>query len=319
MAELSRKGALSVLGSLAAAPALSTGALAQEADLRVSVVPAIDVAPIYAAQALGYFAREGVTVSTQASNSGAVGIPALLGGSFDIVYSNAITVALAILRGIDLRIILEGTPMISRAPDPGGPLVALRGSPIRTGKDLEGKTVACNALRAMMWAIEFAWIKTTGGDAEKVQFQELPLPLLLDAVKSKKADAAILLEPFATMGLSDPTIEVLAWPFSQVFANGAIALWVTTPQTAGTRAPKLRAFLRGYRAGVAWVNANLGKPQYFDLVAGYTKIDRRVLEKMTLVPATVELSDHSFDVLNNLMVETGLIAKRWDYRPSLFT
>lgn len=63
----------------------------------------------------------------------------------------------------------------------------------------------------------------------------------------------------------------------------------------------------------------MGKEAYFQLVAGYTKLDRRLIERMTLFPAAYTISPRSLAVLNDLMVKTGLLSKRIDLGPYLFT
>ena len=43
-------------------------------------------------------------------------------------------------------------------------------------------------------------------DASKVSYREVPLPSMLDALKNGQVDAAVLVDPFLTIGLGDPMI-----------------------------------------------------------------------------------------------------------------
>src|ERR1700722_16740023 len=115
---ISRRAGLMTLAGALTGAALPRVARAQAATLKVGLVPIWDVGPYYAAAAQGYFAAENLDVSAQIVRGGAVGIPAMLNGALDIVYSNGTSIVTAIARGIDLRIILEGTPVGAAPPDP---------------------------------------------------------------------------------------------------------------------------------------------------------------------------------------------------------
>src|SRR5471030_698795 len=95
-----RTGLLTLAGAVTAA-ALPRVARAQAATLKVGLVPIWDVGPYYAAAAQGYFTAENLDVSAQIVRGGAVGIPAMLNGALDIVYSNGTTIVTSIARGID--------------------------------------------------------------------------------------------------------------------------------------------------------------------------------------------------------------------------
>lgn len=313
-----RRAALTTLAGITLGGALPRRALADTTLLHVGIVPIFEVAPFYAANQLGMMAKEGLATTTEATMTGAVGIPALIGGSYDIVYSNSISVLTAISKGLDLRIILETTRIQSKPPDSGA-IVTLKGANLKTGKDFERKTLACNGLSNLQWAVEVEWIRATGGDPAKVTIVELPLASMAEAVKSGRVDGAFMLEPFLTIAQGDPTFETAAFPFSKVFATGAPALWVATGATAAQRPEILRAFVRAYRAGANWVNANSGKDPYLQLVANYTKVERRVIEKMPIFPAEYTFYPRSLAMVNTLMVNTGLLQKPVDLTPHLFT
>ena len=54
---------------------------AEPATLRVSVIPTSVLAPLYAGIKNGYFKDEGLTIDLAPTAGGAIGIPALVGGS----------------------------------------------------------------------------------------------------------------------------------------------------------------------------------------------------------------------------------------------
>ena len=191
-AAVSRRHALAMMGGSVAMLGTPLALAADPTLVRVSIIPIFAVAPHFAAEAHGDFAREGIAVTTQPVLNGALGIPGLVSGSFDVLYTNTVSVLTALERGIDLRIIAESTRVPPSPPD-GVALFKRKGDTIATGKDLEGRVLAVNARFSFQWLAMSKWIKVTGGDVSKVTFREVPFPSMLDALKNKQVDAAYLL------------------------------------------------------------------------------------------------------------------------------
>ena len=154
MTNLSRHDALAAGIAMVVAPLSPAGA--QSSPLRVSVVPIFAVAPLFAAQAQGYLAAEGLTVTTDQVVGGTVGIPGIVSGDYDIAYSSSPSVVLAIDRGIDLRILGGGSGVYNPPPAPVA-LIKRAGDLMKTGKDLEGKIIAVNALSNIQWMVARSW------------------------------------------------------------------------------------------------------------------------------------------------------------------
>lgn len=314
---LSRRSALTTMAGTIAVTATPFGALRAQTgsgrSLRVAVLSIFDVAPCFAALAQGYFTDEQLTVTTtNVAGGGAAMIPALAGGDYDIAYSNAPSVALAIERGIDLRIII-GSPPVTNTPPATVALIKRTGDPIATGKDLEGKAIAVNALGNVQWMVARAWVKATGGDPDKVNYLEIPIPAMTEALTANRFAAAMLIDPFLTIALGQPQkYAVLSWAFCDVYAYAPIAFWVCTDQLVKTQAPLVQAFVRGYRRGVAWVNANRGKEPLIELLASYTHVEPDLLRKLTLPVASAAIDTAHFGIMLNLMRENKLLTKNID-------
>lgn len=316
-ARISRRAGLATLGAAVASSAVPRAAAADPVPIRAALVPIFDVAPYYAADQQGFFAAENLAPTANVVRGGAAAIPAVVGGTYDMVYANGTSIVTAIARGIDLRIILEGSPMGTRPPDPGA-LLKRKGDPFKTGKDLEGKVVGINALRDVQWMLVTAWIKATGGDPDKVQLVEVPLPSMVDTIKAKRVDSALVLDPFLAMGLADPEIELLDWAMSRVYPGGPIAFWAVTPELAASRPNDLRAFVRAYKRGAAWCNANMGKDPLIKLVAGYTNIAPDVVAHMSPVPLHAGIEPAGLSKITAMMTQAGLLTGSVDLRTKLF-
>jgi NitT/TauT family transport system substrate-binding protein len=316
--QLTRRNVLAGAGAAAAAFAVRSPARAEPTLLHVSTVAIFGAAPFYAADAQGYFGADNLAVTTEAVQSGAVGVPALAIGQFDILYANLVSTISAIDHGIDLRIIFGGGV---NGPKPPGnsALMKRRGDAIRNGKDLEGKTIGVNGVNGINWVLTRSWVKMTGGDPDKVKFLELSNASLVAAIKAGRIDAAYVVDPFMTVGTTDPALESFAWPQSSVFAGGENGLWVAMGQTVAQRPEILRAFVRAMRKGVTWVNANLGNDSYTKLVSGFTKIEPGLLSKMEMVPFGMSVTAAQIQPMVRLMRENGLLTTDIDLRPRIFT
>ena len=286
--------------------AASAPAMAQTIKLKASIIPIVDVAPLFAAQQQGYFAAEGLEVDTTPVVSGAAGIPGAIAGAYDVVYTNVVSTLQARSQGLDIRIVVSGSAAGSTPPDTAG-LIKRKGEPIKTGKDLEGKVMAVNQRNNINWLFAAAWIKKTGGDVAKVTFREVPFPQMPDAVKIKQADAAHPVDPFMSNALRDPALELLAWPWSSVLPGVRAAHWVVTGETADKRPESVRKFVRAMRKGAAWLNANNGNEEFYKLIGSYTRLNREQLQTMKIREIETDIDVPDMQRLASLSREHGLI------------
>ncbi|MGH7035629.1 MAG: ABC transporter substrate-binding protein [Stellaceae bacterium] len=317
--KISRRAALLVgFGGTYAALRVSLARAADSLPLvRVSIVPIFAVAAHFAAEKQGYFAQAGIAVTTHPVQGGAVGIPGLVSGGFDVLYANSISCLTALERGIDLRFIAEGAPIPKQPPDPGALLIR-KGEKLHNGKDFEGKIIGVNAKYDIQWLVMQGWVRKTGGDVSKITYREVPLPSMLDAIKGKQVDGALVLDPFMTVGLSDPAFERAGWPLSTAMPGLPTSFWVVSGNVAGAKAPLIRAYRKAFLDGGRWINANLHKDAYDRLVASYTHTDPKLIAKMVASEQPLDIDVDAARRLAALMKENGLLKTDIDIKPKLF-
>lgn len=316
--EISRRNALAMIGGAGVAASVPFAALAQDKPLvRVSIIPLFAVAPHFVADKQGYFTEEGISVTTQPVQTGAVGIPALMSGAFDVLYSSTVPILIAMERGIDLRIIAESTRVPSTPPD-GVALFKRKGDTMATGKDLEGKSVAINAKFGFQWLAVSKWVKKTGGDPTKVEFREIPFPSMLDALKNKQVDASFLLDPYKMSAFEDPALELLSWATSVGMPGVSTSVWVVSGKTADEKPDLVRRYQRGFMKGGQWVNDNFGKPPYVELVAGFTKMDPAKLAQSATEPQIMTMDATAINGIGEIMQEFDLLKQKANVGPKIF-
>ena len=306
-----------VLVAVAFGAVPSAANAAELSKLKVSILPIVDTAPLFAAKKEGYFKQEGIEVDTARVVSGTAGIPGAVAGAYDIVYTNIVSSFLAKSQGIDIRIIASGSSAGVHPPDTAG-LIGRKADHIRSGKDLEGKTIAVNQRNNINWLFAVAWIGKSGGDVSKVHIREVPFPQMIDAVKIKQVDVAHAIEPFLGGGLRDPNLEIVGWPFSTVLPGIRAAQWIVTGETAEKRPEDVRKFVRALRKGAAWLNANNGTEEFYNLIASYTRLKPAAVKNMHLRDVSTDNDIPAMRRLSVLMVENGLLKQPIDPSPMVF-
>jgi NitT/TauT family transport system substrate-binding protein len=314
---ISRRDALAGLGAGFVALQIAPAHAADLPLVRVSIVPIFAVAAHFAAEKQGYFAEQGIAVSTQPVQGGAVGIPGLVSGAFDVLYANSISCMTALERGIDLRFIAEGAPIPLQPPDPGALLIR-KGEPLHSGKDFEGKVIGVNAKYDIQWLVMQGWVKKTGGDVGKVTYREVPLPSMLDAIKSKQVDGALVLDPFMTVGLGQPDFERAGWPLSTAMAGLPTSFWVVTASVAEQKKDLIQRYQTAFLKGGQWINGNLRDDAYNQLVASYTKTDPALIAKMVASEQPLKVDIEPAIRLIALMKENDLLKTDIDFKSKLF-
>src|SRR5215204_5131236 len=77
-------------------------------ELRVGVIPIVDVAPIYLGVEQGFFEEQGLEVELVPGSGGAAAVPGVVSGDYDFSFGNVTSILLASSEGLPLRIVANG-------------------------------------------------------------------------------------------------------------------------------------------------------------------------------------------------------------------
>src|ERR1700677_518808 len=186
-------------------------------------------------------------------------------------------------------------------------IAALLGGEIDvTGRNLNGKTVAVNALGGSPHVAVEAWIDKNGGDSTTVKYIEMTFSAMGPALASKRIDAGILNEP----ALSDALLNG-----SRLLgdAYGAIApYWLTdclvaTESYIAAHSDDVRRFSAALHTAAIWANRNRDKTA--DMVAKLLKIDNAVVQKMHRAVFAEQLTPQMIQPVIDAGLHYGAIAK----------
>ncbi|RJG40604.1 ABC transporter substrate-binding protein [Mesorhizobium sp. DCY119] len=295
------------LGIVAGLVLVTAGAQAQDlVKIRVGILPVIDFTPVIVAQEKGFFAEEGIEVDTSASGGGSASIPALVGGAYDIVQGNPVSTILAINE--DLPVQFAGPVQAMQESPAPSQMVGFANQNYDTAADLEGKSIAVNSRNTVIWLYAREWVRSRGGDPDKVNYREVPFPQMPDALLQGNVDAAFMVQPFKSAAIRDVKFKVIGDVFSEVQPGAVVGNYVTTKQFASDNPELLKKFLRGLRKGIAWYNKNKDTDEGLATVSSLTGMKVETLRQIELPPLPTTIDPAQLQTTAKLMLANGMIS-----------
>lgn len=262
----------SLLGSAAALTLTGiphVGGAQTSGPVRIGISPAETYAqPIYGRDA-GIFAKDGLNVEVIVLSTGAAVASALAGGSVDVGVSTVVNIANAITRGIPFVMIAPAGLNTLKAPS--GLLLVPKNSPIRTARDLEGKSVAIPALRQVVDLALRVWLTKGGADPAKVQIVEAPFPEMGPGVERGIYGAAIISEPSLSNALKNNNLRSLGDPYASIAPEYPIGGWATTTGFVQKNPALVQKVAAALIETARWANTH--HDETAQMIARVTKID----------------------------------------------
>jgi NitT/TauT family transport system substrate-binding protein len=222
--------------------------------------------PLFGAAA-GIFRRNGLDVKVTVLNGGGAIIAAIAGGSLEAGFSNAVSAAQAVERGIPIIVLTPAAEYPAEKSDTL--LVKARGSKLKTAAELNGKTVAVTTLGGGLQASARLWIDKNGGDSKSIHFLELPFTEMAAALKAGRIDAAMLSEPVLSQSRND--VETLGDPFSAVAPRWTVGVFVASKAWVTANPDLARRFVQGMYDTAHW--ANMHHAETAKIVAPLANVD----------------------------------------------
>ena len=277
-----RDEALRSLGAAASAlamPALALGvprtARAAAKPVRIGVVASdVSAEPIYA-DAQGMYARAGLEAQIQTLANGGAIIAAVASSALDVGFANLTSIAAARQRGVPVKIVAPATLYTDRAPVTV--LVKARGSKLRTGSDLRGKTVAVSTLRGELQVAVADWIDKTGGSSAETKFLEIPFAAMAAALTAGRIDAAMLTEPALT--LHKDAVELLAPAYTAIAEEFLIGGFVASEAWLRENPDSAKRFSALMLDVARWANRHHNETAV--ILAKHAGLDEALVRSMT--------------------------------------
>ncbi len=260
------------------APAPPASAQSTLPVIRLGTGPDPATTPVLYAISSGLYKKYGLTVEPTLLASGAAAAAALAGGSLDIAKNSTVATITMIQKGLPFTAI--GSLGYYDSAKPNYALLVAADEPIKTPKDLEGKTFASLSLFDQNSIATQMYLDNNGVDRSTVRFAEIPPSAALAAIDAKRLDAVTVYEPFFSDMTATGKVRVMAYPYDAIakrfpdtlmFANTA---WLKANKDVVDRFLKATAEASAYVAG--------HERETLPLLAAFLKLD----------PATLNPNQH---------------------------
>jgi NitT/TauT family transport system substrate-binding protein len=263
------------------AASLALGSLpryASAADqLRIATSPLDAAAEAYYGLDMGFFKDAGIDAQIQQIASGAAIASAVAGNAADIGFSNMISVAAAFKRNVPFTLIAPASLYIDK--DPTSVLMVPKNSPLKTAKDLNGKTFGTVGLKTITEYAPRLWMDKNGGDSASVKFIELSMPQILEGFATNRIDAGIVAEPFIAQAKN--VGRIFSDAYDAIAPRYLIGVWFAMAPWANAHADLVKRFQQAMTRTADWANGHT--KQSGEILAKYGKFDEDVLKRMLRV------------------------------------
>jgi NitT/TauT family transport system substrate-binding protein len=249
-------------------PALTT--------LRIGSAVDDDATPMLYGVQSGTFKRYGLDIQLERAASGSVVAAGVVGGSFDFGKSSITSLSTAHARGLPVLVVAPAGEYDATLPQAIG-IVVRNDSPIKTGADLNGKTMGVAALNDFFSLAARAWTDAHGGDASTLKLVEIPMSQGAAAVDTGRLDATILIQPFFHAAQVAGKLRIIGDPSSALGSHFMQSCWFTTQTYAQKNPDVLDRFMKAMRECSAYVNGH--HPETADLLAKFAGLESANLQQ----------------------------------------
>jgi NitT/TauT family transport system substrate-binding protein len=277
--------------------------------LRVGVIPIADVAPLYVGIHQGFFKDEQLKIEPQLAEGGAAIVPAVISGDFQIGFSNTISLLIAASKDLPVEIISQGVLAGRSEKNAWADLLVLKDGPIKTTKDLEGKTLAVNNLKNICEVTLKASLEQDGVDIDSIKFAEVPFPDMNAALEQKQVDGACVVEPFVSQGKAGKAKGIDPF-YVRTAPDLTIATYFTSKQYAEENADTVDRFVRAMNKSLDYSQAHPDEVR--KVLLDYTEIPPEAAEQIQLPTWRADLNRPTIELLSKLSKKYGLIDEEPD-------
>ena len=283
-------------------------------ELHVALIPSADEAPFYVAIQKGFFSSRGLKVTPEPLQNGAAITAAVTSGSAQIGVQALSPTVTAVSKGVPIKAFAgdEDAPRPATPTSPYGDVVILvrKNSSIKTAADLNGKTVAVNALRAGVELAVRGAVDNSGGNSATLKLLPLPFPNMGAALASHRVDAMAALEPFVHAAIAKGDRVLLdAFPYAKnQNVNFLASVWFTSAKYASAQPDVLTKFRDALAEADAYVKQT--PSEIARIVPTYTSISTTQAKEIWTAHWSAIINPQAYAAEIDLMVKYKFIDKQ---------
>lgn len=281
----------------------------QPDKVNTGVIAIVDVAPIYLGKDKGFFSKRNIDLTLTTAQGGAAIVPAVISGQYQFGFSNTISLLLGASQNVPVKVVCNGNNSTGVDGKDFAGLFVKADSPVRSPKDLAGKTVAANTLKNIVDTSVRASVRKDGGDPAAVKFVELPFPEQVAALQAGRVDAIFVVEPFQQAAVAAGARKI-ASSYVDAAPNLTVAMYFTSTQLAASNPDLVKRFTEAMKESLAYTDSHPDEARA--ALATYTKITPEVRAALTLPKWPADINRQSVQTLADLASGDGLLTKKPD-------
>ncbi|MDV9171571.1 ABC transporter substrate-binding protein [Streptomyces sp. W16] len=280
-------------------------------QVKVGVIPIVDVAPLYLGQKKGFFSKRGIDLKMVTAQGGAAIVPGVVSGQFQFGFSNVTSLMLAQTKGVPIKSVVNGVASNGKIGADVTGVAVKKNSSIKSAKDLVGKKVAVNTLQNIGDTTVRESVRKAGGDPSKVKFVEMPFDQMPAALDGGQVDAAWMAEPALTIARGQGA-RVVASPFAETDPKLTVATYFTSTKLLKQKPDLVKKFTAAMTESLEYASQHPDEAR--QILTSYTKISGTVLQKLSLPSWPTDIDMASLQKLASLGEEDGIFG---DKKPDL--
>ena len=282
------------------------GGEGEQTKVKVGVLPISNVAPLYLGMDKGFFKEEKLEIEPAPAQSGNEIVTAMVSGDLQFAFLGYVPATSARAQGLPLKLIANADNGAKTADKEWTQLMVANDSPIRDVKQLEGKTIAVNALKGVGEVVIKAALEKRGVEPDSIKLLEVPFPEMPAALERERVDVIWAPEPFLTSVLAKDGREIEAplTTLGELYPNGTYA---TTEQYLGENADVVERFAKAMNKSSDYATENPEEARA--TIPEFTKIPPEVAQKIRLPQWPTEIDRDQLQELIDYAVEYKVIEK----------
>jgi NitT/TauT family transport system substrate-binding protein len=274
-------------------------------QVKVGVIPIVDVAPLYLGQKKGFFSSRGIDLRMETAQGGAAIIPGVLSGQFTFGFSNVTSLMIAQTKGVPIKSVVNGDATTGDTQADVTGVAVKKSSAIKSAKDLGGRTVAVNTLQNIGDTTVREAVREDGGDPSKIKFVEMPFDQMPAALTSGQVDAAWMAEPALTIAKGQGA-RLVASPFAETDPKLTVATYFTSTKLLKENPGLVKKFTDAMTESLTYATEHPDEAR--QILTTYTKLSGAVLKNLTLPAWPTQVNMASLEKLASLGEADGIFA-----------
>jgi NitT/TauT family transport system substrate-binding protein len=285
------------------------GESAKPVTLKIGLIPIADVAPVFLGQKKGFFEEQDIKLDPQFAAGGAAITPAVVSGDFDIGFSNTVSLLIAGSKNLPVQIIAPGVFGDSSDEKVWEDLLVKKDGPIKSAKDLEGKTIAVNTLNNICGVTINASLEKEGVDVDKLKYTEIPFPEMVPALQKGRVDGACVVEPFVSQGKATGMKGIDPFYFNTA-PDLTVAAYFASKEYIAKNKDVVDRFTTAMKKSLDYAQAHPDEVR--GVLTEYTEIPAEAAQKINLPQWKSDLTTDTIEQLSSLSKKYGYLEEEPD-------